>query len=58
LRRLHTFGQAFESRFDLFSMIDEYLAILKAKNSELPPGYAEVVAAGQPAVEPVVTSKT
>jgi len=49
LRRLHTCGQAFESRFDLFSMIDEYLAILKAKKSELPPGYADVVAAAQPA---------
>jgi len=49
LRRLHGCGQAFESRFDLFSMIDEYLAILKAKNSELPPGYADVVAAAQPA---------
>jgi thiamine kinase-like enzyme len=32
-----------------FSMIDEYLAILKAKNSELPPGYVDVVAAAQPA---------
>ena len=49
LRRLHTCGREFESRFDLFSMIDEYLAILKAKQSELPPGYAVVVAAAQPA---------
>jgi thiamine kinase-like enzyme len=49
LRRLHTCGQVFESRFDLFAMIDEYLAILKAKQSALPPGYADVVAAAQPA---------
>jgi thiamine kinase-like enzyme len=49
LCRLHGCGQAFESRFELFSMIDEYLAILKAKNSELPPGYVDVVAAAQPA---------
>ena len=49
LRRLHTCGMDFESRFDLFSMIDEYLAMLKEKNSELPPGYADVVEAAQPA---------
>ncbi len=49
LCRLHTCGQAFESRFDLFSMIDEYLGVLKAKQSALPPGYADVVAAAQPA---------
>ncbi len=49
LRRLHGCGQSFGSRFDLFSMIDEYLAILKAKNTERPPGYAYVVAAAQPA---------
>jgi thiamine kinase-like enzyme len=49
LRRLHTCGQAFESRFDLFAMIDDYLAILKAKDGELPPGYAKVVSAAQPA---------
>ena len=49
LRRLHGCGQEFESRFDLFAMIDDYLAILKAKNSELPPGYADVVSAAQPA---------
>jgi thiamine kinase-like enzyme len=49
LRDLHTCGQAFESCFDLFSMIDEYLAILKEKNSELPPGYAGVVSAAKPA---------
>lgn len=48
-RQLHTCGQAFESRFELFAMIDDYLAILKAKNSALPPGYREVVAAAQPA---------
>ena len=49
LRRLHTCGLAFESRFDLFAMIDDYLGVLKAKQSELPPGYAGVVAAAQPA---------
>ncbi len=48
-RRLHSCGLAFESRFDLFAMIDDYLAILKAKQSELPDGYGDVVAAAQPA---------
>ena len=48
-RQLHTCGLEFQSRFDLFAMIDDYLAILKAKNATLPPGYADVVAAAQPA---------
>jgi len=48
-QRLHNCGLTFESRFELFAMIDEYLAILKAKNSKLPKGYADVVAAAQPA---------
>jgi len=48
-RQLHTCGLVFESRFDLFAMIDEYLTILKAKNATLPPGYADVVSAAQPA---------
>jgi thiamine kinase-like enzyme len=49
LRRLHTCGLEFQSRFELFAMIDNYLAILKARNATLPPGYADVVAAAQPA---------
>ncbi|HUS55527.1 MAG TPA: choline/ethanolamine kinase family protein [Thermohalobaculum sp.] len=49
LRQLHTCGLAFQSRFELFAMIDNYLAILKARNATLPPGYADVVAAAQPA---------
>jgi len=55
LRRLHTCGQAFESRFDLFAMIDEYLGVLKVKQSELPPGYADVVAAAQPVRQALAT---
>jgi thiamine kinase-like enzyme len=49
LRQLHTCGHDFHSRFDLSAMIDSYLAILKEKDATLPPGYADVVAAAQPA---------
>jgi thiamine kinase-like enzyme len=49
LRQLHTCGLEFQSRFDLFAMIDSYLAILREKDATLPPGYADVVAAAQPA---------
>jgi thiamine kinase-like enzyme len=48
LRQLHTCGLEFRSRFDLFAMIDNYLAILKPRNATLPPGYADVAAAAQP----------
>ncbi len=47
--QLHTCGLEFKSRFDLFSMIDDYLGVLKAKQSALPEGYGDVVAAAQPA---------
>jgi thiamine kinase-like enzyme len=43
LRRLHTSGATFRFRFELFSMIDEYLKILATKNIELPAGYHDVV---------------
>ena len=43
LRRLHTSGATFHFRFELFSMIDEYLKILATKNIDLPAGYHDVV---------------
>jgi len=43
-RKLHTSGQAFEFRFELFSMIDDYLAHLdKLGVTEFPEGYHEAV---------------
>jgi thiamine kinase-like enzyme len=48
LRRLHQSGRTFEFRFELFSMIDDYLGILATKGAELPEGYTNVVAAAEP----------
>ena len=42
-RRLHSSGATFRFRFELFSMIDEYLKVLATKNIDLPPGYHDVV---------------
>jgi thiamine kinase-like enzyme len=48
LKQMHEWPEAFEFRFELFSMIDEYLAILEERKAELPPGYADVVESAQP----------
>ena len=50
-RRMHDWPEAFEFRFELFSMIDDYLKILDERKAELPQGYAEVVDAAQPVRE-------
>ena len=42
-KKLHTSGAVFNARFDLFSMIDDYLKILAAKNIVLPVGYADIL---------------
>lgn len=42
-RRLHRSGATFNFRFELFSMIDEYLKVLAGKDIELPAGYHQVV---------------
>lgn len=41
-RQLHDCGNDFKGRFDLFEQIDQYLAVLKDLNAELPDGYTEV----------------
>jgi thiamine kinase-like enzyme len=43
LRQMHRSGQAFEFRFELFSMIDEYLKVLAKLGAQLPDGYHAVV---------------
>lgn len=48
LRQLHQSGEAFQFRFELFAMIDDYLNILSGKDIDLPSGYADIVAAAQP----------
>ncbi len=42
-RRLHQSGAVFPFRFELFAMIDDYLAILSGKDVDLPAGYHDVV---------------
>ncbi len=48
LRALHDADRPFRFRFELFSMIDEYLKILSAKETALPEGYTSVVAEAAP----------
>ena len=48
LAGLHNSGQEFRFRFELFSMIDDYLEILAGKDTDLPEGYGDVVKAAQP----------
>jgi thiamine kinase-like enzyme len=43
LRALHGSGAVFPYRFELFRMIDEYLAILSRKDVALPSGYHDVM---------------
>ncbi len=47
-KALHTCGLAFRFRFELFSMIDDYLALLSGKDVALPAGYHDVVAGAAP----------
>lgn len=42
-RKLHDSGAKFPFRFELFSMIDDYLKVLSTKDVELPAGYHDVV---------------
>jgi len=48
LKKMHDWSEPFEFRFELFSMIDDYLRILDERKAELPGGYAEVVESAQP----------
>ncbi|MFN0217638.1 MAG: phosphotransferase [Hyphomicrobium sp.] len=47
LRKLHNSGETFEFRFELFSMIDDYLKFLKAKDAAVPDGYYDVLASAE-----------
>ena len=42
LKRIHSFDQAFKSRFDAFAMIDYYLKLLRKRQAPLPEGYEEL----------------
>ncbi len=43
-RQLHDSGETFRFRFELFSMIDDYLNILAGKSVDFPDGYHDVLA--------------
>ena len=58
LARLHNSGQEFRFRFELFSMIDDYLKILAGKDTELPDGYGDVVKAAQPVKQVLADNPT
>lgn len=42
LKRVHSLGRLFRSRFDVFAAIDDYLALLRGRRTPLPEGYHEV----------------
>ena len=48
LAKLHASGETFEFRFELFSMIDDYLRLLSTKDATLPDGYHDIVRAAEP----------
>lgn len=48
LAQLHNSGEEFRFRFELFTMIDDYLKVLSTKDVALPEGYHDVVASAQP----------
>lgn len=47
LRKLHASGETFDFRFELFTMIDDYLKVLSGKTVDLPDGYHDVLASAE-----------
>ncbi len=58
LKKMHSCEQPFQFRFELFAMIDDYLAILDQRNAKLPEGYADVVEAALPVREALQRNPT
>ncbi len=54
-RKLHQCGRAFESRFELFEQIDNYLGVVKKLSAAIPDGY-ETVRTQAEAVRTVLTA--
>jgi thiamine kinase-like enzyme len=42
LKRVHSLGRLFRSRFDVFAAIDRYLGLLRGQRTQVPEGYYEV----------------
>ena len=51
LAKLHNSGETFDFRFELFTMIADYLKVLSTKDVELPDGYHDIVKAANPVKE-------
>ena len=51
LAKLHNSGETFDFRFELFTMIEDYLKVLSTKDVKLPDGYHEIVEAANPVKE-------
>ena len=49
--KLHNSGETFDFRFELFTMIEDYLKVLSTKDVELPDGYHDIVKAANPVKE-------
>ncbi|MFV0513258.1 MAG: choline/ethanolamine kinase family protein [Jhaorihella sp.] len=56
LARLHASGETFDFRFELFSMIENYLDLLSGKDATLPQGYHDIVRAAEPVKEALATN--
>lgn len=57
-RQLHQSGAVFPFRFELFSMIDDYLQILSSKDVDLPDGYHDVVEEAGGSVRAALAQRT
>jgi len=58
LAGLHNSGETFQFRFELFTMIAEYLAILATKDTTLPDGYHDIVRAAEPVKQVLADNPT
>ena len=58
LAQLHTSGETFRFRFELFSMIEDYLKVLATKDVDLPEGYHGVVKAAEPVKEALAAANS
>ena len=57
LARLHNSGREFHFRFELFAMIEEYLAVLDKLGTELPEGYHKTVGEARK-IQAILASKS
>jgi thiamine kinase-like enzyme len=57
LHALHGSGAVFPHRFELFRMIDEYLAVLSRKDVALPSGYHDVVREAERSVRSALAAR-